>query len=124
MDTGEHADELLLVLADGMGGHAGGDVASGLVVEHFFKAYINSHANIPEALRNSLNSANEQLANAVVETPELRGMGTTLIGCVIRENLMYWVSVGDSPMWVLRNGALQRINADHSMVPFQLPVAA
>jgi len=116
-DTDKHAGEILLVLADGMGGHAGGDVASVLVVERFSEAYVNSRTNVSEALRSSLNSANEQLANAVVETPKLRGMGATLIGCVIKENSMYWVSVGDSPMWVFRNGALQRINADHSMVP-------
>lgn len=116
-DAEERAGELLLVLADGMGGYAGGDVASRLVVKHFCAAYVNSSANVPEALRSSLDIANEQLANAVAETPELRRMGTTLISCVIRGNRLYWVSVGDSPLWVCRDGALQRLNADHSMVP-------
>jgi len=116
------ADELLLVLADGMGGHAGGEVASSQVVEDFSTAYINnpdrkSSGNIPEALRSSLNIANEALANTVADRPRLRGMGTTLIGCVIREDQLYWVSVGDSPLWVCRDGILQRLNADHSMVP-------
>jgi serine/threonine protein phosphatase PrpC len=67
-NTGKHAGELLLLPADGMGGRAGGEVASRLVVEHFSEAYMKSHANISESLRNSLNSANEQLANAVVDT--------------------------------------------------------
>ena len=116
------ADELLLVLADGMGGHAGGEVASSQVVEDFSTAYINnpdrkSSGNIPEALRSSLNIANEALANTVADRPRLRGMGTTLIGCVIREDQLYWISVGDSPLWVCRDGILQRLNADHSMVP-------
>jgi len=120
--TGAHAGERLLVLADGMGGHVGGEVASRLVVEYFCEAYINSTGrnnpgNTPDALRSSLNVANEQLANAVEEAPELRGMGTTLIGCVIRENHLHWISVGDSPLWVSRDGRLQRLNADHSMVP-------
>jgi len=116
------ADELLLVLADGMGGHAGGEVASSQVVEDFSTAYINnpdrkSSGNIPEALRSSLNIANEALANTVVDRPKLRGMGTTFIGCVVREDQLYWISVGDSPLWVCRDGVLQRLNADHSMVP-------
>ena len=116
------ADELLLMLADGIGGHAGGEVASRQVVEDFCAAYINSFdskssGNIPEALRSSLDIANEALANTIVDRPKLRGMGTTLIGCVIREDQLYWVSVGDSPLWVCREGILQRLNADHSMVP-------
>jgi len=116
------ADELLLVLADGMGGHAGGAVASRQVVEHFCAAYVNSpdrnsSGDIPKALRSSLDVANEALANTVAETPKLRGMGTTLIGCVIRGGCLYWISVGDSPLWVCREGVLQRLNADHSMVP-------
>jgi len=116
-DTGTHAGELLLVLADGMGGYAGGDVASKLVVKHFSEAYTESAENIPGALGSGLNIANEWLANAVVEIPKLKGMGTTLIGCVVSEHHLYWISVGDSPLWIYRDGVLQRLNADHSMVP-------
>ena len=116
-DTGAHAGELLLVLADGMGGHVSGDVASRLVAEQFSEAYEKSTTNIPDALRSSLDTANEQLANSMEQSPKLGGMGTTLIGCAIREDRLYWISVGDSPLWVYRDGALQRLNADHSMVP-------
>ena len=90
-DVGEHGGVLLLVPADGMGGRAGGNVASRLVVERFSESYISCHTNISDALISSLNSANEQLAHAVAETPRLRGMATMLIGCVISENRMYWV---------------------------------
>jgi protein phosphatase len=86
-DAGKRAGELLLVLADGMGGHVGGEIASGLVVEQFCQDYIKSQADIIGALRSSLNSANEQ------------------------------ISVGDSPLWLFRDGSLQRLNADHSMLP-------
>ncbi len=115
--AGVHAGEVLLVLADGMGGHSGGELASRLVVDQFCKAYANSPANLPGELRSSLDSANERLADAVAEAPRLRGMGTTLVGCVVREGRLYWISVGDSPLWLCRSGALQRLNADHSMVP-------
>ncbi len=116
-DAGVHAYELLLVLADGMGGHAGGEVASRLVVDQFCTAYPDSPANVPEALRTSLDVANERLAEAAAEAPQLTGMGTTLIGCVVREDRLFWISVGDSPLWLCRNGALLRLNADHSMRP-------
>ena len=115
--AGKRAGELLLVLADGMGGHVGGEIASGMVVEQFCQGYINSQADVIGALRSSLNSANEQLAEAMVETPGLKGMGTTLVGCVIRGHDLYWISVGDSPLWLFRDGSLQRLNADHSMLP-------
>jgi len=116
-DAGAHAGELLLVLADGMGGHAGGEVASGLVVKQFCAAYAASPASIPAALRSSLELANERLAEAAAEAPRLRGMGTTLVACVVTDAHLYWISVGDSPLWLFRAGTLQRLNADHSMVP-------
>jgi len=116
-DAGAHANQLLLVLADGMGGHAGGEVASRLVVEHFCSAYRESIVGMTEALRGSLDRANEALARAVADEPRLGGMGTTLVGCVVKENSLCWVSVGDSPLWVYRGGVLHRLNADHSMVP-------
>ena len=100
-----------------MGGHSGGEVASKLAVESFVEAYINSQAIISESLRSSLDSANQRLADTVAEAPKLRGMATTLIGCAINESHLYWISVGDSPLWVFRSGILHRINADHSMVP-------
>ena len=116
-NAGERANELLLVMADGMGGHAGGDVASRLVVDCFRAAYGSSTEPVPAALRSSLEAANECVADAVQDTPELRGMGSTLVGCVIRDDGLSWVSVGDSPLWVYRANGLQRLNADHSMVP-------
>jgi serine/threonine protein phosphatase PrpC len=116
-DSGARAGEVLLALADGMGGHTGGEVASRLVVDCFSTAYRESAGNVADALRSSLDAANECLADAVLNAPKLRGMGTTLVGCVIRENNLYWVSVGDSPLWVYRGEVLQRINADHSMMP-------
>jgi serine/threonine protein phosphatase PrpC len=111
------AGDLLLVLADGMGGHAGGEVASRLVVDCFCATYSSSPKVVSEALRSSLEAANECLTDAVLDAPELTGMGATLVGCVIRENSLSWVSVGDSPLWVCRGSQLLRLNADHSMVP-------
>lgn len=123
-DAGVHANEQLLVLADGMGGHAGGEIASRLVVDCFCEAYGRSPQPVPEALRSSLEAANECIADAVVDAPELRGMGSTLVGCVIRDNSLFWVSAGDSPLWVCRGTRLLRLNEDHSMVPLLEALAA
>jgi protein phosphatase len=114
-DSGK--ESLLLVLADGMGGHVGGEVASEQAVRYFSKACRAGRGDVFTILRESLNSANERLASVVTERPGLTGMGTTLTACVINGNAMYWISVGDSPMWVFHGGALDRINEDHSMVP-------
>jgi serine/threonine protein phosphatase PrpC len=116
-DSGARGGEVLLVLADGMGGHTGGEVAGRLVVEHFCLAYAQSPLKVTDALRSSLDLANEALAEAVASEPSLQGMGTTLVCCVIKESRLYWISVGDSPLWLYRDMMLQRLNADHSMVP-------
>jgi serine/threonine protein phosphatase PrpC len=116
-DSGVRAGEVLLVLADGMGGHAGGEVASRLVADSFCAAYQDSNASVADALRSSLDLANEALADAVASEPSRNGMGTTLVCCVIKDDRLYWISVGDSPLWLFRDMALQRLNADHSMVP-------
>ena len=116
-DSGVRAGEVLLVLADGMGGHVGGEVASRLVTDSFCTAYHDSDASVADALRSSLDLANESLARFTETEPGLAGMGSTLLGCVIQADQLYWISVGDSPLWLFRDMTLQRLNADHSMVP-------
>jgi serine/threonine protein phosphatase PrpC len=116
-DSGVRAGEVLLVLADGMGGHAGGEVASRLVVDSFSAAYRDSDAGVTDALRTGLDLANESLAGFIDTESKLAGMGSTLLGCVIQADQLYWISVGDSPLWLFRDSVLQRLNADHSMLP-------
>lgn len=107
----------LLVVCDGMGGHVGGDEASNLVNNVFYETFISHDYDIADCLSLSLNKANNAIAERVQASPEKQGMGTTLIGAVITGAQLYWVSVGDSPMWVLRDGVLTRLNKDHSMAP-------
>lgn len=116
-DEGEAGGEWLLVLADGMGGHVGGATASQLAVKTFSDTYIGSGRDVREALRLSLQCANDRLAQEIAERPELGEMGTTLTAAVIGGGRLRWISVGDSPLWLYRDGVLQRLNADHSMVP-------
>lgn len=118
------SDSGLVVLADGMGGHAAGDVASKIVVTEVFSELKFESANfadfeseIPRFLTESASSANSIVRSHVQAHPETRGMGATLVSVVLVENRMYWMSIGDSPLYHYRNGRMAQLNEDHSMAP-------
>lgn len=106
---------LLLVLCDGMGGSDGGEIASRLVCDTFSEIIHGEGIGTPWRLANAMEVANRNLAERIKEDHQLVGMGTTLTAAVIRDEQLYWLSVGDSPLWLYRNGGLQRLNDDHSM---------
>ncbi|WP_317932707.1 PP2C family protein-serine/threonine phosphatase [Halioxenophilus sp. WMMB6] len=107
----------LLLLADGMGGQVGGDIASKLVVDRFKQHFTenSSAADIRSRLIAAMNAANLAVAEAVAAQPELAGMGTTLVAVAFDGTAIQWLSVGDSPMWLIRQGNIARLNEDHSM---------
>jgi serine/threonine protein phosphatase PrpC len=106
----------LLLLADGMGGIHGGDVASSLVIEEFKQHFCaSSEPDMRTRLIDALEAANVAVYQRVREQPELNGMGTTLIALVFDGSSIQWISVGDSPMWLSRKGRLLRLNENHSM---------
>lgn len=117
-------DSGVAVLADGMGGHAAGDVASKIVVTEVFSELKFQSANfsdfeseIPDFMVSAAANANSVVNDYVKENPQTRGMGATLVSLVMVENRMFWMSIGDSPLYVMRNGKLQQLNEDHSMAP-------
>jgi serine/threonine protein phosphatase PrpC len=103
---------VLAVLADGMGGHVGGATASRLAVGGFVMA-VESGRSLAEAL----DLANQAIGTAVARDPKLESMGSTLVGVVVNAAEVRWISVGDSPLFLVSNGRVERLNADHSMVP-------
>lgn len=112
------------VLADGMGGHSAGDIASKIVVtEVFSELKIQSGdakyfiENIAEILVEAAHAANECIKAHVGQNPDTEGMGATLIAPVFIKDDLHWVSIGDSPFFLFRNGRLQQLNEDHSMAP-------
>jgi protein phosphatase len=114
------ADEptrLLAILADGMGGHAGGAIASDAVCTSFEAQYIEQQGSARQRLKAALNAANGAISALVTVQPQLRGMGSTLIGVAFHEDHASWVSVGDSPLYLYRRGQMARLNEDHSMAP-------
>ena len=107
----------VLVLADGMGGHVSGDTASRTVVKTFVETYPGTDGPVTDRLRACLTAANDALTDATSENPEMKGMGSTVVAAVVSRDGLDWISVGDSPLWLFRDGRLRRLNADHSMAP-------
>ncbi|CUS48996.1 MAG: Mn2+ or Mg2+-dependent serine/threonine phosphatase [Idiomarinaceae bacterium HL-53] len=113
-----HEGYRLYVLADGMGGHNAGNVASKLVCSAFrdFFSDLAAINDSEKALKEALNHANEVMRGKLDEMPELQGMGTTVIAVLLHEptGQYSFISVGDSPLYKYSEGRLQRINDNHA----------
>jgi len=116
-DSG-YAGPHLLVVADGMGGHAAGDVASSIAIGEM----VGLDADSPGAdealdlLAAALRAANSELREAVQRNSDLRGMGTTVTALLRTGNKIAVAHIGDSRAYLLRNGTLTQITHDHSFV--------
>ncbi|MFF2372046.1 PP2C family protein-serine/threonine phosphatase [Agromyces sp. NPDC058110] len=116
-DSG-YAGRRLFLVADGMGGHAGGDVASAIVTQRVADADAEYHS-APEAaaaLEGALISANRRLAETVSEHSELTGMGTTASALLLHDDRVVIAHIGDSRIYLLRSGELSQISTDHTFV--------
>lgn len=110
------------VLSDGMGGHAAGDLASRIIVSEVFAELTlrgrdpqDLVTDMPLLLRHAVNVANDSLRAHVEASPARHGMGGTVIATAVLNNQLFWISVGDSTLYLFRDGALSRLNEMHSM---------
>ena len=108
---------LVAVLADGMGGHAGGEIASTIICGMFLQHFVAVAGEGRARLRPALTKANAAIRAKVASSPGLAGMGATLVGATIGTAGLSWISVGDSPMYLHRGGELVQLNEDHSLAP-------
>ena len=107
----------LFIVCDGMGGHVGGAVASGIAVNsilEFFQREV--YDNLIQAIDHSLSFANEQICASALNNPDLKGMGTTAVLLLIKDEECFIGHVGDSRIYLYSNNILNRITKDHSFV--------
>ena len=116
-DSG-YAGPHLLVVADGMGGHAAGDVASSIAIGEIVSLDGESHGadDALDLLAETLHTANVELQQAMQNQPELQGMGTTVTALLRAGNKIAVAHIGDSRAYLLRGGTFTQITHDHSFV--------
>lgn len=116
-DSG-YAGRHLFIVADGMGGHAGGDVASAIATKRVAEADTEYAAveDAEQALRSAMIAANSLLAETVFEHSELTGMGTTVSGILRVGDRIALAHIGDSRIYRFRDGELEQVTADHTFV--------
>lgn len=112
------------VLADGMGGHGGGEMASKIAITEAMRVLLESTCEpydldrrMPAILGRAVEVANAGIRTHVGTMPEYAGMGSTIVAVARVGDLLWWASVGDSPLYLHRDGRLTRLNADHSLGP-------
>ncbi len=105
-----HTGQLVLLVADGMGGHAKGELASRSVVE--FLVADEGLRGAVEGCARAVIAANDHIYDVMQQTPSSAGMGTTIAGVVVSENSLVWFNVGDSRVYRFQPPQLQRLSQD------------
>ena len=113
--------EILLTVADGMGGHNAGEVASSIAITNIGKRFreLSSVGNKEDAinwLKETVNETNVLINTYAIEHPESKGMGTTLVLALLTDDFLLFGNIGDSSGFVLKNGSLHKITTDHTLV--------
>lgn len=111
----------IFVVADGMGGHAAGEVASEIAVETIRETYYEAESDdIAEILTQATKQANQVIYDRATEQAGRAGMGTTCVTVVVRGPLAYIANVGDSRVYLIREGHIRQLTNDHSWVAEQV----
>jgi len=107
----------LAVVADGMGGHEGGQEASSIAVQTIQQVYAETPDSDPGSLMaEAFRAAHQRIHRYATEHPQLRGMGTTATAIVLLGKQLYFLHVGDSRLYLVRGGKASRLTHDHSYV--------
>jgi PPM family protein phosphatase len=107
----------LAIVADGMGGHEGGQEASSLAVRTMQEVYAEKQdGDLKSLLMAAFQAAHERIRRYAAQHPELRGMGTTATATVLHAKDLYFSHIGDSRLYLVRAGKASRLTHDHSYV--------
>lgn len=115
------AGEVLMCVADGMGGHKNGEVASSIAITHISKRFksISSVGNKEDAIswiQGTVSEANAEIFKYVSNHPESTGMGTTVVLAILTPTFLLFGNIGDSSGYVIKNGKLHKVTIDHTLV--------
>ncbi|MBO5414322.1 MAG: Stp1/IreP family PP2C-type Ser/Thr phosphatase [Bacilli bacterium] len=114
-------DEILMAVADGMGGHRGGEIASSIAINIIARRF----SEIPEIgdkesaiswIQNIVGEANKAIYKYTAEHPESEGMGTTVVLAILAKDFLLFGNIGDSSGYVIKNKKLHKITTDHTLV--------
>ena len=113
--------EFVLAIADGMGGHKAGEVASKIAIDHIINSFykhktIGSKENAIDWLRTTVTEINNQIFEYAKNNPESKGLGTTLVVAIKTEDYILYGNIGDSSGYVIKNGLLHKVTKDHTYV--------
>jgi serine/threonine protein phosphatase PrpC len=108
----------LIAVADGMGGHAGGEIASALAIKGISRLLdvANSSAEITEKFLQEVAHINKAIERAVIENPDLTGMGTTLTALIATEDKIALVHIGDTRCYRIRKNKITQLSTDHTLI--------
>ncbi len=114
-------DEYLLAVADGMGGHKAGEVASAIVINHLTEEFygldtIGDKERAIEFLRNIVTEMNQKIFEYTKENPDSKGMGTTFVCAIKTNDYLLYGNIGDSSGFVIKNHKLHKVTKDHTLV--------
>ena len=115
----ENEEIQLFIVADGMGGHNGGKIASNMAVEticEYIKGNMLVNEDKSNLLKKAVEYANSEIYKKSVEEAELEGMGTTIVACLIYNSKLYLGHIGDSRIYRIRKNILRQLTKDHSYV--------
>lgn len=116
-DDSAYAGHYLAVVADGMGGHAGGNIASASTVLDLIHLDADTYTgDAGTALADEIQTANSLLSDLVRTSPQLAGMGTTVTALLLSEDTLHLAHIGDSRAYRLKDGVFEQITIDHTFV--------
>lgn len=115
------SNEYLMIVADGMGGHRAGEVASSLAVTHLGKRFskiasIGSKLDAINWLNDNVNEINKEIIEYAENNPDSTGLGTTLVLALLTKDYLIFGNIGDSSGFVLKNEKLHKVTKDHTLV--------
>ena len=116
-----HHDEYLMAVADGMGGHRAGEVASSIAITYLSKHFNEDFYNLNKEaainwIKESVESINREIFKYEESNSNSVGMGTTLVMALLTKDYLLFANIGDSSGFVIKNGELHKITVDHSLV--------